>query len=226
MPKQKILIIEDEKLIRKILSINLDASGYQVLESETGREGINISAKENPDCIILDLGLPDIDGLKVLSSLREWFSSPIIILSVRKSDKEIINALDNGANDYVTKPFRIGEVLARIRVSLRNNITKTEAIYINGDLTIDLSARTVKKGENILKLTNTEYSILWLFIQNENRVITHKYLLEKIWGDKQIDQTQYLRVYIGQLRKKIEDSEHQYIITESGIGYRFINNEK
>ncbi|MBC7475953.1 MAG: response regulator transcription factor, partial [Candidatus Sericytochromatia bacterium] len=223
---QKILIIEDEKLIRKILIINLEASGYQVLEAETGKEGIDISVKENPDCIILDLGLPDIDGLKVLSSLREWFSSPIIILSVRKSDKEIINALDNGANDYVTKPFRTGEVLARIRVSLRNNITKTEAIYINGDLTIDLSARTVKKGENILKLTTTEYSILWLLIQNENRVITHKYLLEKIWGDKQIDQTQYLRVYIGQLRKKIEDSEHQYIITESGIGYRFINNEK
>lgn len=227
MSKQKILIVDDEKQIRKILSISLNANNYQTIEAEKGKEALEIAVTENPDCIILDLGLPDIDGIKVLAKLREWYSSPIIILSVRKSDKDIITALDNGANDYVTKPFSTGEILARIRVALRNNKSHTNPIYINHDLTVDLSSRIVKKRDEILKLTTTEYSILWLFIQNENKVITHKYILERIWGNEQADQTQYLRVYIGQLRKKIEDpqSEQQYIVTESGIGYRFINNE-
>ncbi|RYX98731.1 response regulator transcription factor [bacterium] len=228
MSKPKILIVDDEKQIRKILQISLSANNYQVIEAENGQQGLNQAVAENPDCIVLDLGLPDIDGINVLSKLREWYASPIIILSVRRSEKDIIKALDNGANDYVTKPFSTGEILARIRVALRNNHSSTKAVYTNNNLTVDLSARTVKKADENIKLTSTEYSILWLFIQNENKVITHKYILERIWGNEHADQTQYLRVYIGQLRKKIEDdySDPQYIITESGIGYRFVNNNE
>lgn len=228
MSKPKILIIDDEKQIRKILQISLTANNYQIIEAENGQQGLNQAVIENPDCIVLDLGLPDIDGINVLSKLREWYAAPIIILSVRRSEKDIIKALDNGANDYVTKPFSTGEILARIRVALRNNHSSTKAVYVNNNLTVDLSARTVKKSDENIKLTSTEYSILWLFIQNENKVITHKYILERIWGNEHAEQTQYLRVYIGQLRKKIEDdySDPQYIITESGIGYRFVNNNE
>lgn len=224
---QKILIVDDEKQIRKILTISLSKNNYSVIEAENGKEALEKSALEKPDCIILDLGLPDIDGIEVLKKIREWFSSPIIILSVRKSEKDIITALDNGANDYIIKPFGVGEILARIRVALRNTVKQTTPIYVNGDLSVDLSTRTVKRGNEVLKLSSTEYSILWLFIQNENKVITHKYILERIWGTEQAEQTHYLRVYIGQLRKKIENdfSKPKYIITESGVGYRFKNDD-
>ncbi|MFN8576016.1 MAG: response regulator transcription factor [Candidatus Sericytochromatia bacterium] len=228
MKNHKILIVDDEKQIRKILSISLIKNSFDVIEAENGNEAINKATLEQPNCIILDLGLPDIDGIEVLKKLREWYIEPIIILSVRRNETDIINALDNGANDYILKPFGVGEILARIRVALRNSTKQTTPIYINQNLTIDLSSRTVKKSGDIIKLSTTEYSILWLFIQNENKVITHKYILEKIWGHDQSEQTQYLRVYINQLRKKIEDdySKPKYIITESGIGYRFINHHE
>lgn len=225
MIKPKVLIVDDEKQIRKILSISLNKNNLDVIEAENGKEALTKAVEESPECIILDLGLPDIQGIEVLKKLREWYSLPIIILSVRKSEKDIITALDKGANDYVVKPFGVGEILARIRVALRNTVKQTAPVYINGSLSVDLSSRTVKKYNEVIRLSTTEYSILWLFIQNENKVITHKYVLERIWGSDHADQTQYLRVYINQLRKKIEDdfSKPKYIITESGIGYRFKN---
>jgi two-component system KDP operon response regulator KdpE len=222
--KQSILIIDDEKQIRKILQISLTSNGYDVLEAETGREGLTNAVTNVPNAILLDLGLPDENGLKVLKKLREWYNQPIIILSVRKEEKVIVSALDSGANDYLTKPFSPGELLARLRVAFRMaRDNESTSVFKNGNLTVDFSTRTVMKKNEVIKLTSTEYSLLWLFIQNTGKVITHKYILERIWGTDFEKETQYLRVYIGQLRKKLEDdpASPQMILTESGIGYRF-----
>lgn len=219
-----ILIIDDETQIRRLLEITLSAQGYNILEASTAKEGLVQAATMHPVLIILDLGLPDMDGFQVLKKLREWFLKPIIILSVRNQEEDIIKALDNGANDYLTKPFRTGELLARIRVAIRQIQDDTDNPCLNfGNLSIDLSNHLVRKNGEIVKLTSTEYSLLTLLAKNEGRVLTHQFILKEIWGQGYLEQTQYLRVFMAQLRKKIEDepTRPKLLNTESGIGYRF-----
>jgi two-component system KDP operon response regulator KdpE len=221
-----ILIIDDEVQIRRLLEISLTSSGYKTIFACDGKEALTVAVTHSPALIILDLGLPDIDGIDLLARLREWYSKPVIVLSVRNSEDDIVNALDRGANDYLTKPFRSGELLARIRTAIRLNTEKTDnQVLIFGSLTIDLVNHIVKKNNEIVKLTATEFSILSLLARNQGRVLTHQYLLKEIWGFSYLEQTQYLRVFIAQLRKKIEDnpSKPELLITESGIGYRFGN---
>lgn len=221
---ETILVIDDEKQIRRLLEITLSANGYKVILSANGKEGLVDAATQHPSLILLDLGLPDIDGQEILKKLREWFQKPIIILSVRDSEDEIIKALDNGANDFLAKPFRSGELLARIRVALRPGNDGTDKTRLTfGSLAIDLVNHVVRKNSEIVKLTATEFSLLQLLAKNSGRVLTHQYILKEVWGYGYIEQTQYLRVFVAQLRKKIEDnpSKPTLLITESGIGYRF-----
>jgi two-component system, OmpR family, KDP operon response regulator KdpE len=223
---ETILIIDDEVQIRRLLEITLSSEGYKISEAATGKDGLSAAATHNPSLIILDLGLPDLDGIEILRKLREWYQKPVIILSVRNSEEIIINALDNGANDYLIKPFRTGELLARIRVALRQiRDISNKPILEFDSLTIDLSNHVVRKNNELLKLTLTEFSLLALLAKNEGRVLTHQYILKEIWGSGYIEQTQYLRVFIAQLRKKIEDNPDspKLLNTESGIGYRFGN---
>lgn len=219
-----ILIIDDEVQIRRLLEITLSSQGYKISEANTGKEGLVAAATNHPALIVLDLGLPDIDGMEILKKLREWYLKPVIILSVRNSEDVIVSALDNGANDYLTKPFRTGELLARIRVALRQSRgDKDNPVLQFGSLTIDLNNHTATKHNKILKLTGTEFALLALLSRNSGRVMTHQSILKEIWGFGYIGQTQYLRVFVAQLRKKIEDNpaRPQWLITESGIGYRF-----
>jgi two-component system, OmpR family, KDP operon response regulator KdpE len=219
-----ILIIDDEVQIRRLLEITLSANGYRISEASNGGEGLTLAATSQPVLIILDLGLPDVDGLEILKKLREWFEKPIIILSVRNSVDDIVKALDNGANDYLTKPFRSAELLARIRVAIRHNQDISDIPVLEfGELSIELTNHTVRKKDQIIKLTSTEFSLLALLAKNEGRVLTHQYILKEVWGLSYIGQTQYLRVFVAQLRKKIEDdpSKPKLLSTESGIGYRF-----
>ncbi len=222
--KEIILVIDDEVSIRKLMDITLTANNFRVVSAPDGSQGLVMAATHHPSLIILDLGLPDIDGQDIIIRLREWFSKPILILSVRNSEEEIITALDNGANDYLTKPFRTGELLARIRVAIRQDKNTNEDPCIKiGDLIIDLNKHLVTKNSEIVKLTATEFSLLSLFVRNEGRVLTHQYILKEIWGLHYSHQTQYLRVFIAQLRKKLEENptRPKIFITESGIGYRF-----
>jgi two-component system KDP operon response regulator KdpE len=219
-----ILIIDDELQIRRLLEITLTASGYKTIVSVNGKEGLLDAASHNPAVIILDLGLPDIDGQEILKKFREWYSRPIIILSVRNDEEDIIKALDNGANDYLTKPFRSGELLARVRAAIRSADTRSDnALMEFGSLTVDPVNHVARKNQEILKLTATEFSLLLLLAKNQGRVLTHQYILKEVWGYHYVEQTQYLRVFVAQLRKKIEDnpSKPRLLITESGIGYRF-----
>jgi two-component system KDP operon response regulator KdpE len=224
MNEGTILIIDDEVQIRRLLEITLSATGYKISEASTGKQGLSLAASHQPALIILDLGLPDTDGLDILRKLREWYHKPVIILSVRNSEDDIIKALDNGANDYLTKPFRTGELLARIRVAIRQSQGATDKPILEfGSLSIDLANHTARKNSELLKLTSTEFSLLALLARNEGRVLTHQYILKEIWGMGYIEQTQYMRVFIAQLRKKIEDNptKPKLLNTESGIGYRF-----
>jgi two-component system, OmpR family, KDP operon response regulator KdpE len=219
-----ILIIDDELQIRRLLEITLSASGYTIIHASTGKSGIVSAATHHPGIIILDLGLPDMDGQEVLIQLREWFTKPVIILSVRNSEEDIICALDNGANDYLTKPFRSGELLARIRSSMRTAEDESDETMLEfGELQIDLANRVVKKNNEIVRLTSTEFSLLSILSKNHGRVLTHQFILKEIWGYAYSDQTQYLRVFVAQLRKKVEvdPTKPKIIITESRIGYRF-----
>ena len=221
---ETLLIIEDELQIRRLLEITLSAKGYKIIQSVNGKAGLVDAATHHPSLILLDLGLPDIDGQEILKKLREWFFKPIVILSVRDSEDDIIKALDNGANDYLTKPFRTGELLARIRAAIRAGETKEDASVLEfGKLSIDMVSRIARKNTEILKLTATEFSLLSLLARNRGRVLTHQYILKEVWGFGYLEQTQYLRVFVAQLRKKIEDnpSKPTLLITESGIGYRF-----
>lgn len=225
MNKPCILVVDDEIQIRKLLKLTLHSAGYSVIEASTGKEGIQLASIRPPDLILLDLGLPDSDGKDVLKGLREWFFSPVIILSGRDSENEIVSALDNGANDYLVKPFRTGELLARIRNSLRQIASKEQNHIIQtADLVIDLINRVVKKNNLPIKLTATEYSLLTLLARNHNKVLTHQYILKQIWGPTYAEQSQYLRVFVGQIRKKIEDDPNhpKILITEPAIGYRFV----
>lgn len=224
MNKAEILIIDDEPQIRKLLQINLESNNYKVIQASNGKEGITLAANHPPDLILLDIGLPDKSGHEILRELREWYNKPIIVLSVQDSERDIVLALDNGATDYLTKPFRTGELLARIRSAIsRSQNTENSSTIICGDIEIDLVARVVKKNNEIVKLTSTEYNLLALFAKNEGKVLTHQYILKEIWGYSYQTETQYLRVFVGTLRKKIEDNPNnpQHIITESGVGYRF-----
>ena len=228
MNNVEILIIDDEVQIRKLLEISLQSNDYKVNEASTAKEGLIAAASHPPDLIILDLGLPDESGHEVLKKLRAWYSKPVIILSVQSSEEDIVKALDNGANDYLIKPFRTGELLARIRSALRETPKEeNNAVISHYDLQIDLSTRTVKKNNEQIKLTATEYSLLALLAKNEGKVLTHQYLLREVWGPGYVSQSQYLRVFIAQLRKKIENDPNspEIILTESGVGYRFIAGE-
>lgn len=222
--KMSILIIDDEVQIRKLLEITLISNDYHTLLAATAREGITMAVVHPPDLIILDLGLPDEDGQVVLQKLREWYLGAIIILSVRSSEEDIVKALDSGANDYLTKPFRTGELLARIRTALRQTQNMPQIQKLEFDnLVIDLTTRIVTLDNEPIKLTATEYSLLTLLAKNDGKVLTHSYILRNIWGPGYTLQSQYLRVFVGQLRKKIEPNPNipKFIITESGIGYRF-----
>lgn len=225
MNKSEILIIDDEAQIRKMLSITLHSHDYKVKEAPTAKEGIVIVANHPPDLILLDLGLPDQNGHEVLRHLREWFTRPIIVLSVQSSEEDIVKALDNGANDYLVKPFRAGELLARIRSALRQSLQDEDnPVAEFDDLSIDFVARVFKKNGNSIKLTATEYTLLALLARNEGKVLTHRYLLNQVWGPSYISESQYLRVFVAQLRKKIEMDANRpkHIITEPGVGYRFV----
>jgi two-component system, OmpR family, KDP operon response regulator KdpE len=228
MNKAEILIIDDESQIRKLLEITLHSNGFISKSAVSAKEGLIMAANHPPELILLDLGLPDESGHLVLQKLRQWYTNPVIILSVQKNEEDIVRALDNGANDYLSKPFRTGELLARIRSALRSvNIEEGETALDFNDLVIDLNSRTVKKNGQLVKLTSTEYNLLALLVKNEGKVLTHQYLLRAIWGPGYINQSQYLRVFMAQLRKKIEDdpNEPQYLLTESGVGYRFVRGE-
>ena len=225
MNKPEILIIDDEPQIRRLLEITLQSNQYSVKQAASAKEGLIMAANHPPDLILLDLGLPDESGHIVLQKLRKWYTNPVVILSVEKNEEDIIKALDNGANDYLSKPFRTGELLARLRSALRASSTEDgDTIQVFHDFEIDLFARTVKKDNGYIKLTATEFNLLSLLVRNEGKVMTHQYLLRAIWGPGYINQSQYLRVYMAQLRKKIETDPNmpEYLVTESGVGYRFV----
>jgi len=228
MNKSEILVIDDELQICKLLVITLESNDFNVNIAHNGKDGIITAANHPPDLILLDLGLPDMNGHEVLQKLREWYYKPILILSVQNDEINIIKALDNGANDYLSKPFRTGELLARIRTAIRSSsVNNDENLAINcGNLTIDFASRTIKKHGEIIKLTSTEYALLALLVKHEGRVLTHQFLLMQVWGPGYVGQSQYLRVFIAQLRKKIENDPNQpeFIITASGVGYRFVCN--
>ena len=224
----KILVIDDEPQIQKLLRVTLQAQGFEIVAASSGEEGILKTTMVRPDLIVLDLGLPDIPGMEVLHRIREWTQIPIVVLTAKDREEDKITALDSGADDYVTKPFGMGELVARIRVALRHNAkSQDEPILDFGRLVIDLSGRTVKLDGEKIKLTPTEYELLKILATNAGRVMTHKQLLQQVWGGHQYDtDSHYLRVYIGHLRKKIETdpARPNFIITEPGIGYRFMTN--
>jgi two-component system KDP operon response regulator KdpE len=224
----KVLVIEDEIQIRRLLRVFLERNGCQVLEAATGEEGIGETARCNPDAVLLDLGLPDVDGLVVLKRLREWTPVPVLVVSVRSDEEEKINALNSGADDYITKPFSTGELLARLRVARRHvQHSPPVAAFQSGPLNVDLTTRTVKLNGKRIKLTATEYALLALFIRNAGRVLTHNHILREIWGAADTDKIGYLRVYMAYLREKLESNpaEPELFITEPGIGYRMVIQE-
>lgn len=222
--KPKILVIEDDPQISKFLTITLTSHDYAVIPAETGREGVRLATSVRPDAVLLDLGLPDIDGKEVITTLREWSKIPVIVLSARGQEEEKIRAFDLGASDYVTKPFGTGELLARIRAALRDVVvTQAETTDVEiGDLKIDLIKRVVTiRGERV-KLSPKEYALLKVLAMNAGKLLTHKYLMQEVWGDAYGEDNQYLRIYISQLRQKLESDpmRDQYILNEPGVGYR------
>jgi two-component system KDP operon response regulator KdpE len=218
------LIIDDEVQIRRLLRVALEAENYQVDEAETGHDGLIEIANCKPAVILLDLGLPDMDGLEVLKRLREWSEAPVLVLSVRDDEAGKVATLDAGAEDYVTKPFSTPELLARLRAAQRKTRPEEEvSVFKNGDLVVDLTSRVVTRAGHEIKLTITEYALLRLFVRHVGRVLTHRQILREIWGPKSEEHRQYLRVYVTHLRQKIEPdpTKPRLIKTESGIGYRF-----
>jgi two-component system KDP operon response regulator KdpE len=227
MNNNTILVVDDEIQIRRLLRISLESKGYNVIESGTGQDGILAVAHKNPHVLILDLGLPDMDGLEFVKQVREWSDLPIIILTVRDSDYDKVALLDGGADDYMTKPFSVNELEARIRVALKHknkNLSENDSIFNTGPLSIDFSKRVVKVNDNPIKLTPKEYSVLSLLARNHGKVLTQNYILKELWGAYFQEESQYLRIYIMQIRRKIENdpSKPELIITESGVGYRLI----
>ena len=227
-PVNTALVIDDEPQIRRLLRVTLEANGYTVFDAVNGNDGIVQAAQCRPDIILLDLGLPDLDGVEVLKRIREWSRVPVIVLSVRDREDDKVAALDAGADDFVTKPFSSGELLARLRTTLRRSQPQSaEAIFRSGNFEVDLAARIVRKNGVEVKLTPTEYSLLRLMVVHAGKVITHRQLLTEVWGPNAIGQTHYLRVHIAHLREKLEDDAAQpkFIITEPAVGYRAIEQE-
>ncbi len=223
-PRLEVLVIDDEVQIRRLLRVTLEAAGYAVRDADAGQIGLNEAAYRRPDAIILDLGLPDLPGVEVLKRLREWSKVPVLILSVRGAEGDKIAALDAGADDYLTKPFGSGELLARLRVLLRRAQTPEETGVVKfGAIEVDLTRRLVTKNGAEVRLTAKEYAFLRLLLVHRGKVITHRQVLREIWGPKAEDQTHYLRVYMAHLRQKLEDEPNQpkFFRTEAGIGYRF-----
>jgi two-component system, OmpR family, KDP operon response regulator KdpE len=220
-----VLIVDDEPQIQRLLKVTLEANGYSVLAVENGREALVMAAQYSPDMILLDLGLPDLDGQAVLQRLREWSNVPVIILTVKDAPGEKIAALDHGADDYVTKPFHAGELLARMRAALRHKADGDEvSVFTSGDLVVDLACRQVKVGTREVKLTATEYSLLRLLVRHAGKVLTHRQILREVWGPGHEDRTHYLRVYMAHLREKLEKDPAQpkLFLTEPGVGYRLL----
>jgi two-component system KDP operon response regulator KdpE len=222
-----VLVIDDEVQIRRLLRVSLEKQGYAVHEAATATEGLQMVLAKKPDIVLLDLGLPDRDGSEALSELRSWSSVPVIILSVRNAEEEIVKLLDVGADDYLIKPFHTGELVARIKVAIRHRTPKeSQEPFTSGRLTVDLILREVRVAGELVKLTPTEYGLLRILVQHAGRVVTHGLILRELWGPNVEQDTNYLRVYITGLRKKIEENPHmpRLLITEPGVGYRLITN--
>jgi two-component system, OmpR family, KDP operon response regulator KdpE len=226
-PNPIVLVIDDEAAIRRLLRAALEPQNYQVCEAETGQLGLQEAVGRRPDVVILDLGLPDMDGLTVLKRLREWSQTPVLVLTVRDREADKVAALDSGADDYLTKPFGTAELLARLRaVQRRAPEAREEPVFVSGNLTVDLAARTVTVSKQEVHLTATEYALLHELVRHAGKVVTHKQLLRAVWGPNAEEQSQYLRVYITHLRKKLETtSSGKLIQTEPGIGYRLLTSE-
>ena len=224
--KTKILVVDDEPKIRMFIRANLEARGYEVYLATDGVEAVEMAARVLPDVIVLDVNMPRMDGIEACRQIREWTNTPIIILSVREDEKDKVRALDEGADDYITKPFGIEELLARIRVALRHTtgVTPDAPVLTIGDLEVDLSKHLVKRRGQIVQLTRTEYELLAYLVSNYGKVLTHRELLHNVWGSEYGEEIEYVRTFITQLRRKIEDdpSNPRFIVTESRIGYRFV----
>jgi two-component system KDP operon response regulator KdpE len=220
-----IIIVEDEKQIRRFVRSALEAEGCRVFEAETGQQGLVEAGTRKPDLVILDLGLPDLDGIEFIRDLRNWSAVPVLILSARTTENDKIVALDTGADDYLTKPFGVGELLARVRALLRRQGKAGEggAVVVFGDVQVDLARRAVTRGGRPVHLTQIEYRLLSLLIANPGKVLTHRTLLREVWGPAFVESSHYLRVYVGHLRQKLEvdPAQPQHIRTETGVGYRF-----
>jgi two-component system KDP operon response regulator KdpE len=219
-----VLVVDDEPQMQRLLTVLLKANGYRVSVAGTGSEGVALAAQRRPDVILLDLGLPDGNGLEVLKQLRSWTQTPVVVLTVQDAEADKIEALDGGADDYVTKPFNAGELLARLRAALRRASTapSEEPVFRIGALEVDLARRRVLRGGQAVKLTAKEYALLQLFVQHAGRVLTHRQILRDIWGAEHEEDTQYLRVYVTRLREKLEDTPADPVLflTEPGVGYR------
>ena len=228
-PLARVLVVDDEPQIRRFLRTSLDAHGYEVVEAENGQGAIKRATVEKPDVIILDLGLPDMEGLDVIKRLREWSDVPVIVLTARNREPDKIEALDRGADDYLTKPFGMGELMARIRAALRHRLQSKGAapVFKVGAITVDLVKRLVTRDGEEVKLSPREYDLLRVLVQNAGRVITHQQILKEVWGPAHVEDTPYLRVYVGQLRQKLEPDPDQprYLVTEPGVGYRLREDE-
>lgn len=223
--KRNALVIDDELQIRRLLRTCLEGNGYRVLEAPTGQEGITQAAQHPPDLVLLDLGLPDLDGVTVLKRIREWSQVPVVVLSVCDREDDKIAALDNGADDYITKPFSTAELLARLRVAQRHALPAAQApVFRSSNLEVDLATRKVKRDGSEVKLTATEYSLLRFLVQHAGKVLTHRQILTEVWGPGYVEQIHYLRVYVAHLREKleIEPAKPRLIATEPGVGYRLL----
>lgn len=224
----RVLVVDDEVQIRRFLRIGLDANGYRVYETDTGQDALVKAAQVRPDLIILDLGLPDLNGLDVLKRLREWTRTPVIILSVLGADQDKVAALDAGADDYLTKPFSMSELMARMRVAQRHSRPEPEStVFTVGNIQVDFVRRLVTVGGEPIKLTPTEFALLRLMIQHVGKVLTHRQILREVWGPEYVDETHYLRVYFAQLRQKLEadPARPKIILTEPGVGYRLVSEQ-
>ncbi len=224
----KVLIVDDEPQIRRFLKASLAAHDYEVVEADSGKSAIKLCTTEMPDVVVLDLGLPDMDGLEVISELRGWSQVPIIVLSIRSDESDKVDALDRGANDYVTKPFGMAELMARMRATLRlagagSGDGGHDPVISAGPVEIDMSKRQVSVNGSPVRLSRKEYDLLRILASHPDKVISHQQILQEVWGPAYVEETQYLRVYIGHLRQKLEDdaAEPKLIITEPGVGYRF-----
>jgi two-component system KDP operon response regulator KdpE len=229
--KPRILLIEDDPHIRRFLRASLPTQGYELLEAENGREGLTLAAAQVPDLLLLDLGLPDMEGIEVIRQVREWSTVPIIILSARDQEREKVANLDAGADDYLTKPFGVGELLARVRVALRRSAQVKEGtqepIVVLGNITVNLEKRQVLRGSEEVHLTPIEYKLLSVLIKHRGKVVTHRQLLKEVWGPASVDHNPYLRIFILNLRRKLEENPTRpvYLLTEPGVGYRLKDQE-